>query len=254
MIGFGKLTIHYDGSVEIMEYSIPRTNLDSGSFNQEGFQYKGDVLNGDEFEERELLNKQRSMRRSRKKIKEHILNNDHTHAITLTYKKDFDTNSKRLKEMERWLNKHRKNGSLKDYCLVPEKHKNGLIHWHGVMNLESYTLQEAVKPDLTVLKDKHGNYVYNITEWSETGFSSVTRIRDKRRLSNYMTKYMTKEIDGIFKKGQKKYWSSRGRKPVTRNLTLSEVGQLHNRYTPDFKNEFGNFYNLSLDDLKNIIA
>ena len=246
----GIITQHRDGTTEIFIPKIPiditqqppdTTPTDKRSWSQE------------QIEERERENIDRSTRRSRKTVKNHVKNNPHTHFVNLTY--DFNkygTNEKRFNRMKNWLKDMRKKHGKFDYCFVPEHHtediSKGLIHWHGVMNLEKFELIRATDPNTgKEIFDRYGNEVYNLKDWLTTGHTHVTPLRDKKKAANYLTKYITKDIESVVGKGQKKYWSSRGEKPAESYLTEEEALQYLENHTISFENERGYYLDINSD-------
>lgn len=104
------------------------------------------------------------------------------------------------------------------WLIVPEQHKDGAYHFHGL-----------IAGDLPVsyaLTAVDGTDVFNVHGYS-SGFSTATRIRDTKRASTYICKYMVKEIS--VPKGQRRYLASRSLQSpqVDRVLiTRSEIDDL----------------------------
>lgn len=84
------------------------------------------------------------------------------------------------------------------WLIVPEQHKDGAYHFHGLVAGDL-----PVSYGLTAID---GTDVFNVHGYS-AGFSTATRIRDTKRASTYICKYMTKEIS--VPKGQRRYLASR---------------------------------------------
>ena len=245
---YGTLTVHKDGSKEVY---IPNTPFDRHQAPPDTTPVDKTGWTDEEIRERELENLDRSTRRSRKTVKNHVKNNPHTHFVNLTY--DFNkygTNEKRFNRMKNWLKDMKKKHGKFDYCFVPEHHtediSKGLIHWHGVMNLEKFELIRATDPNTgKEIFDRYGNEVYNLKDWLTTGHTHVTPLRDKKKAANYLTKYITKNIESVVGKGKKKYWSSRGEKPVQSYLTEKEALQYLKKYTISFESERGKHIDIS---------
>lgn len=101
--------------------------------------------------------------------------------------------------MGKWLDniKHQ-NKNLK-YILVPELHKSGRVHIHGLFK---------DCPNLKLVdsgKVKNGCKIYNIENY-RYGFTTISQIKNQEAVSVYMSKYMTKELIDI--SGRKTYWCS----------------------------------------------
>ena len=245
---YGTLTVHRDGSKEVY---IPNTPFDRHQAPPDTTPVDKTGWTDEEIRERELENLDRSTRRSRKTVKNHVKNNPHTHFVNLTY--DFNkygTNEKRFNRMKNWLKDMKRKHCKFDYCFVPEHHteglSKGLIHWHGVMNLEKFELIRATDPNTgKEIFDRYGNEVYNLKDWLTTGHTHVTPLRNKKKAANYLTKYITKNIESVVGKGKKKYWSSRGEKPVQSYLTEEEALQYLEKYTISFESERGKHIDIS---------
>ncbi|PJH64343.1 hypothetical protein CVR98_25165, partial [Salmonella enterica subsp. enterica serovar Enteritidis] len=82
----------------------------------------------------------------------------------------------------------------------------GTVHWHGVTG--GYT------PNLIDSGKKYKNRkIWNCTSWTY-GYSNITKVQSKKRVANYMSKYITKDfVNSPVRRGKKKYW-------VSKNLEL----------------------------------
>lgn len=99
-----------------------------------------------------------------------------------------------VKRLNRWLDNRVRRNSLV-YAIVPEKHKDGAIHFHGLMNFSALKTERAYSPHtLKPLFDNSGREMYNILDFS-LGFSSVIPLSgDNARIAaaKYCYKYITK--------------------------------------------------------------
>lgn len=87
------------------------------------------------------------------------------------------------------------------YLMVPEHHKSGRFHFHGLFaGCDSLGFLDSGKRD-----GRH--VVYNIGSY-KLGFSTATRIDDNRKVTQYIGKYITKELCAV-SVGRKRYWASR---------------------------------------------
>lgn len=105
-----------------------------------------------------------------------------------------------LDAMHKWLdNMKHQNKELK-YVLVPELHKSGRVHIHGLFkNCPNLKLIDSGKT-------KNGCKIYNIVNY-KYGFTTISKIKNQEAVSVYMSKYMTKEL--IDKGCKKTYWCSK---------------------------------------------
>lgn len=93
------------------------------------------------------------------------------------------------------------------YVIVPEFHKDGAIHFHGLCNLGSLRLERAVNPHTgQPLSTDKGQPIFNMPDWT-LGFSTCIPIDENyERACNYIVKYLNKDSQKIFGKW---YLSSR---------------------------------------------
>lgn len=107
------------------------------------------------------------------------------------------------------------------YILVPELHKSGRIHWHGVFrNVPNWTLTPARSAKTNRLIYKNGVQIFNLDNY-KYGHTTVSKIKNQEAVSVYCSKYMTKDmIDLDYKK---RYWSSRNlERPIKQYALLDE--------------------------------
>ena len=96
------------------------------------------------------------------------------------------------------------------YIFVPEFHKSGRIHFHGI----------GINCDKLILEDsgikKNGKKIYNVNSKTfRYGLTTVSKIEDTQKVSSYITKYITNEMITATK-GKHRYLCSR-------NLDTAEV-------------------------------
>lgn len=150
-----------------------------------------------------------SIARTRSTVRQYARCNEWNYFVTLTISPDkwdrFDL-KEFYKSFGKYLsniNQRRKDGKKLLYMLIPEQHKNGAWHFHGLMkdipenvmgvNLNGYT-------DWPALREKYG-------------FCSFSPIRDHEAVSLYITKYITKEaLKTELPKGYKFILASNGLK------------------------------------------
>lgn len=127
--------------------------------------------------------------------------------ITLTFDRnrtdssDYETVTKKL---QKFLNnlQQRKCPGLK-YLIVPEYHRDGEhYHFHGLL-AQCDGLDFRFSGHYT----KDNEPIFNITGWKH-GFTTATMVTDSRRVSSYITKYITKESQ-ICLKEKNRYYASR---------------------------------------------
>lgn len=149
------------------------------------------------------LRHQRSLISSANRAKNSIYNyargNVWEWFITLTFSKDkvdrynYEECSNKLRN---WLSNMRKRYA-KDlkYLVVPEQHKDGAWHFHGLLsNTGGMRFDMACnKHTGVILETKSGLPIFNFGNY-KLGFSTATQITDTAKASSYITKYITKEL------------------------------------------------------------
>lgn len=156
--------------------------------------------------EREERNNQSSMNRTIQKIYEVSRANTWEYFMTLTVdRKKIDSSNYDLlcNKVSKWINniRIRYAPDLK-YLIVPELHKDGIhYHFHGLLS----DIGNIKLVDSGITKD--GQTIYNLANW-KYGFSTVTKVQDTRRVSSYITKYITKDLCAV-SKNRRRYWVSK---------------------------------------------
>lgn len=87
------------------------------------------------------------------------------------------------------------------YVIVPEFHKDGAIHFHGLCSLGGVRLCPACNPHTgQPLHTDRGQPVFNMQDWT-LGFSTCIPIDENyERTCNYIVKYLSKDSQKIFGK------------------------------------------------------
>lgn len=161
-------------------------------------------------------NKSESLRVSRSrtisKVYDIARSNMWEYFFTLTFnpeKVDSYDYSEVVKKLSKWLNNLRAICPGMKYIVVPEKHKSGRWHFHGLFAdvdglqfLDSGYVSES------------GQVIYNVGNY-KLGFSTAVRLDGSPKVVSYLCKYITKEVCESTK-GKKRYWASR-------NVKLPEV-------------------------------
>lgn len=176
--------------------------------------------------EQDEENKARSMRRTQKTISDLIDSNDFELFPTFTFNPahiDVKDDEAVKKKFIQWIKNAQKKqfrlyGDNFAYVIVPERHKSGVLHFHGVFHnyrLEIYD---------TGFKDRSKRKIYKLRDYDKIGFSNTTKIGDKAKTANYVKKYITKELSET-EAGKKRYWASKGLKMPDRvdDLHLAQV-------------------------------
>lgn len=164
-------------------------------------------------------NIKRSIRRTKQQIYDICQSNEWEYFYTITLDKqkidryNYDILSKKVSQR---LKNICKKYDFK-YILVPERHKDGAFHFHGL-----------IKGDIKLIdsgkRTKAGDIIYNWENWN-LGYSTVTEVKSQKKVAGYITKYITKELVELTK-GRKRYWCSKGlNKPEEKNLYIKNYEQ-----------------------------
>lgn len=214
----------YPDFVKIVKYNRPIvfTNfLDRGS--------SAFLTNEENDEENDYL--QKSINRTKTKISDYILCNNFTHFITFTFdpknsKVKTEENRHDLLKMSKllitWVNSEqinhfRRHGQRFGYLIVPERHKNNAWHFHAVFQGYKNEIEDFYSSKnkyLTVdeirSKNKKPKNKRGFLPRYKLGRSEIAPIKDKTKMSNYIKKYITKDL--INEKYKKRYWCSKNLK------------------------------------------
>lgn len=131
---------------------------------------------------------QRSMRRARAKVRRLALANDFRWFATLTLSPDkvnrYDAGEV-VRKLSQWCNNQVKRRGLK-YILVPERHKDGALHFHGFFS-------DCLEAVASGHRDKQGHMIYNLPGWS-LGFTAAIEVYgDYAGAVAYVCKYIGKQ-------------------------------------------------------------
>lgn len=131
-----------------------------------------------------------SLWRTRSTISDIVLCNDFEWFITFTFDPDkVDSFSYQacLNKINRWIHNQRINSPDLKYLIVPEQHKSGRWHFHGVFS----QFKGSMRP--SGHKSSSGRPVYNVTCF-RSGFTTAVAIDNREAVSHYITKYITKDL------------------------------------------------------------
>ena len=214
----------YPDFVKIVKYNRPIVFTN--------FQDKGTSffpINEENDEEKDYLEK--SINRTKTKISDYVLCNNFTHFVTFTFdpsnsKVKNEENRKDLRKMSKllmtWINSEQINhfrlhGHRFKYLIVPERHKNNAWHFHAIFEDYKNDIQDFYSSKnkyLTVdeirSKNKKPKNQRGFLPRYTLGRSEIAPIKDKTKMSNYIKKYITKDL--INEKYKKRYWCSKNLK------------------------------------------
>ena len=194
-----------------------------------------------------------SLKRAKDRIFDYVLCNDFDYFFTGTIDpKKFNSNDPKaiLSYIQNWLKNLVRRNNLK-YVFVPERHKDGKIHFHGLIKGDNLNLVDSgtklykgvKKPikDFTAtrkgLNPATGRIVYNLANWKFGFTTCINLVGDPMNTAFYVTKYITKDCKKIFGKF---FWHSRKLKtPEIRYENIDydsiQAKEYFNKHTGHFK-------------------
>lgn len=203
-----KVKAYRDGIYKVIEYENKR--LKTVQKLTPSYGSNSDL--SDEEKEIQLQESRRAnLYKTKNKLRDYARNNYFDKFWTLTFDPKIcgESDDYRFDEMKKWLHKMRRKYGTFNYLAVPERHKSGQIHWHMMTGHFEPELIDSGKEYKSVP-------IYNCSEW-EFGFTNVQNVRSKKKISNYVSKYITKDLmESPARRNKKKYWASR-------SLELPEV-------------------------------
>lgn len=134
----------------------------------------------------------RAARRAKKQVFELCACNDFDLFFTLTLNKElidrYDYKAA-VRKFGQWADNHVRRAGLK-YVAVPELHKDGAIHFHGLCN--SAGAGRLVDSG----KKSRGQTVYNLPSWRLGYTTAIPLYGERGAAAHYVAKYVTKQQGG----------------------------------------------------------
>lgn len=120
-----------------------------------------------------------------------------------------------VRKLSQWLDNRVRRRGLR-YVAVPELHKDGAIHFHGLCNAAACRLVDSGH------KDKRGKVIYNLADWS-LGFTTAVMLDgDYAAVCRYVSKYISKQQSGGTIGGRYFYHGGALQEPVYRYFNSTE--------------------------------
>lgn len=158
-----------------------------------------------------------SIKRTKKKVYDYAKSNEWQWFVTFTFspdkvnRYDYDECTKYL---SKWFNNLKRSSPALSYLVVPEQHKDGAYHFHGLFS--GINERQIVWTGKYVVKRVGGlrskfvrtkEKIYKIGSY-KLGWMTATKVREMEKVTSYITKYITKDmLNGLH--GRKRYWCSR---------------------------------------------
>ena len=232
------IATYYPDMVKVYEPNVPIKRLSTGwEFDQKS---KINMETIDTKTSNETA-EERSIRRSQRKVRDYILCNQFDLFATITFAIDRHNIEHSKEKLNTWLKNQRDRNGKFNYAIVPEYHKDGALHFHGVFSNYNGRLKKSKSSKTGHYLTSNGKDVYEFEEY-KSGFTKVQYIgntpEDRAKVGGYISKYITKEMVSLF--GKKRYWTSQGlRKPIQED-NPSWFKELNPDYI--YENEYGKIY------------
>lgn len=102
------------------------------------------------------------------------------------------------------------------FLLIPEKHKDGAWHMHGLIGglsdaaLHKFQIGDKMSSEIAYLINK-GDIIYNWSDYSNKfGFTTLGKVKNRQAVNKYITKYITKDLScSVSAVGAHMYYRSR---------------------------------------------
>lgn len=181
-----------------------------------------------------------SLSRSRSKVFEYAYCNDWEYFVTMTLDKTkFDRYDLKAwqKSLSIWLRDYkRKTGQKISYLLIPERHKDGAWHIHGLLSGLPSDRLSAFSKGTPLFGTDYLNWQDYAVKY---GFCSVGKVGNHEAVSKYITKYITKDMARLNNElNANLYYCSQGLKIseiVCKDKVYSTCGF---ELSPDFENKY----------------
>lgn len=228
-----RTTDYGNGRIEVAAYHTPRLRCAESDRTPSG------TRAGTTDQEQEERTR-RQVYAIRRRIKGYALSNDFHWFLTLTFNPekvdsaDYETaKNTLLKWCRKMRDKCRERDKRFDYLMIPELHKSGAVHFHGLLGDIPANFEEAKNSKTGKPLIRHGRQVYNLTEW-EYGFTDCEKIESPEKAASYITKYVTSALLTDRQMYQKKrYFNSQGLARPAVAYGMSDNADLEG-FTPNF--------------------
>lgn len=196
--------------------------------------------------ERENPNKLiESLQRSKRTVWELAMCNQWEYFVTLTIngeKMDRYHLDALSNKIGKWFNNYNARNEAVKYLLIPEHHKDGAWHLHGLLmglplsHLKLFEVQDHIPRRIKQLLE-NGRFIYDWPAYAKAfGYVTVEPVIDRERCAGYITKYITKELlETSIGLNAHVYYCSHGLKRAE-ELYRGQVTQ--GLKDPDFENEY----------------
>lgn len=197
----------------------------------------------------------RAVRRAKARVRQIALANDFDYFVTLTQdpgKVNRYDEKESIRKLSKWCENQVQRYGLR-YVVIPERHKDGAIHYHGFMSWDgdagdgvvesgTYTMKGWKKPrkprsegQAKTWLDGGARVVYNLPRW-RLGFSTALKVYGEYGAAvGYVCKYVGKQMEGSKIGGRWYYSGGRLRQPVEGfcNLSVEDMDSIPGTFSVD---------------------
>lgn len=188
-----------------------------------------------------------SLSRSRKVVFEYVMCNEWDYFFTGTF--DISKVDSRYylddlhKEFSKFIKSYnRKYNTCVKYVIVPERHKDGAYHFHGVIkgipsaHLHQFQIGDKMSRHIAS-QVKQGNVIFDWLNYAvHFGFCTLSPIKEHVACAHYITKYITKAFDNDICCFGHLYYCSRGLNKAQKLAQghLNLVGDISYTFVTDY--------------------
>jgi hypothetical protein len=189
-----------------------------------------------------------SLSRSRRTLRDLILCNKFDYFCTFTFKPEkvdrYNFNACKKKITDSFDNyKYRYSPDFR-YIIVPELHKDGGIHFHGMVS--GILPEHLTVPDMIYKRNKRNGKLELVpntkgyVDWAyyskKLGFFSCSKVKHYEKCARYVSKYITKGLVMNFARGQRVFMASTGLDRPELGFDEEDMPCLFHK--ADYENEF----------------
>lgn len=126
-----------------------------------------------------------------------------------------------MKKARKWFdNQKQRSATDLQYLIVPEMHKDGAWHIHGLL-----AQCEGLRLAFSEHYHHSGRKAYYLADW-DYGFNYVVEVDDVDKVSGYITKYITKDLC-MATEGKRRYFRSNNIPVLVEDCFLVEGNEKH---------------------------
>lgn len=187
-----------------------------------------------------------NLSRARRAVRDIILCNHFDYFCTFTFNAEkvdrYDFKSCKKKITQLFMNYKQRYSPDFRYIVIPEFHKDGAVHFHGMVKgirPEDFTIPEYILKrdhitDQVLVVPNTKAYV----DWqyysSKLGYFSCSAVKEYEACAQYVSKYITKALMSL-PLGQRVFMASAG---LERPELIFDQDDVHMTVKPDYENDF----------------